>query len=136
MNNNNWYLTHDKNNINPEMNIIKQIIIFLFLVIILLLVIDFIKIYNKIKYENKLERERCEKEYYANNCNKMEIDEGPAINDICMEKMKCINDHNIYFHEVLIKYIKNIMFSSFKGCNIYNMILFIITILIIFRIFF
>ena len=136
MNNNKLYLTNDNNNINPEKEMIKKTIMFLFLAIIILLVIDFIKIYKQIKNEYKLEREKCQKEFDANNCNKVTIDDGDWLNDFCIDKMKCINNHFIYFHEVLIKYIKNILFTSFKGCSIYNIILVIFTILIIFRIFF
>ena len=136
--NNNSYLTNGKynNNQTPEMNLIKKIILILFIVLIILLVIDFIKIYKKIEKDYKLERERCQKEYNENKCNEININDGPQINNICIEIKKCINDNYIYFHEVLIKYIRNILSSSFKGYSIYNVILFIFTILIISRFFF
>ena len=34
----------------------------------------------------------------------MTSDDEPIVNDFCTEKLKCINDYNVYFHVILIKY--------------------------------
>ena len=91
--------------------------------------------YKKVKRENKIERDKCNEEYLANKCNEMNIDDGPLINEFCYEKKKCM-EFEIFFHEILIRYIKNVIFHVIKGSNIYNTIITLITILIIFRILF
>ena len=91
--------------------------------------------FKKVKRENKIERDKCNEEYLANKCNEMNIDDGPLINDFCYEKKKCM-EFEIFFHEILIRYIKNVIFHIIKGSNIFNTVITLITILIIFRILF
>ena len=90
--------------------------------------------YRKVKRDNEIERDRCKEEYKANKCNEINIEDGPIINDYCMERKKCIKDNVVCFHEVLIRYIKNVIFVSIKGYNLIHVGIVLLTILIIFRI--
>ena len=135
-NNNNYNQKYSKNNNEGNnFNLIKGILLVIFIAIIILLVWDFYPMYKKVKRENKIERDKCNEEYLANKCNEMNIDDGPLINEFCYEKKKCM-EFEIFFHEILIRYIKNVIFHVIKGSNIYNTIITLITILIIFRILF
>ena len=135
-NNNNYNQKYSKNNSERNnFNPIKGILLVIFIAIIILLVWDFYPMYKKVKRENKIERDKCNEEYLANKCNEMNIDDGPLINEFCYEKKKCM-EFEIFFHEILIRYIKNVIFHVIKGSNIYNTIITLITILIIFRILF
>ena len=93
-------------------------------------------IYKNVKNDNNIERNRCIEEYKANKCDKMTVNDGPIVNDFCTEKLKCIQDHTVYFHVVLIKYIRSIISNSLKGNSLINISLFSITILIIIKILF
>jgi hypothetical protein len=135
-NNNNYNQKYSKNNYEGNnFNLIKGILLVIFIAIIILLVWDFYPMYKKVKRENKIERDKCNEEYLANKCNEMNIDDGPLINDFCYEKKKCM-EFEIFFHEILIRYIKNVIFHIIKGSNIFNTVITLITILIIFRILF
>ena len=134
--NNNYNQKYSKNNYEGNnFNLIKGILLVIFIAIIILLVWDFYPMYKKVKRENKIERDKCNEEYLANKCNEMNIDDGPLINEFCYEKKKCM-EFEIFFHEILIRYIKNVIFHVIKGSNIYNTIITLITVLIIFRILF
>ena len=96
--------------------------------------LDFYNVYRKILKDNEIERDRCKKEYKENKCYQITIDDGPIINDYCMERKKCIRDNVVCFHEVLIRYAKNIILVTLKGSTIKNVFIFLVTVLIIFRI--
>ena len=134
--NNNNKLYYGKSNSNSDFWIIKRIILIIIIALIMLLVFDFFSMYTKVKRDNKIERERCFKEYEENECDKIKIDDGPILNDACVEREKCIKDYEVYFHEVLIRYIKNVVFHFFKDYSYVNTIIILITVLIIFRIIF
>ena len=121
--NNNYNKKYSKNNYEGNnFNLIKGILLVIFIAIIILLVWDFYPMYKKVKRENKIERDKCNEEYLANKCNEMNIDDGPLINEFCYEKKKCM-EFEIFFHEILIRYIKNVIFHVIKGSNIYNTII-------------
>ena len=126
-NNNNYSQKYSKNkDEGNNCNLIKGILLVIFIAIIILLVWDFYPMYKKVKRENKIERDKCYEEYLANKCNEMNIDDGPLINEFCYEKKKCM-EFEIFFHEILIRYIKNVIFHFIKGSNIYNTIITLIT---------
>ena len=54
--------------------------------------------YGKIKSDNEIERDKCMKEYEANGCYNVTIDDGPQLNEFCTNKMKCIESHTIFLH--------------------------------------
>ena len=128
---------YGNNNYNNrvDFSIILRLILFIFIIIIALLVFDFFTMYRKVKRENKIEIDKCNEEYMANKCDQININEGPILNDFCYEKKKC-KENEIFFHEVLIRYIRNVIFVSIKGINIFNILIILFTILIIFRIFY
>ena len=124
---------NNRNNQSRECLIIKRIILLILIFIIFVLVFDFFNVYRKILKDNEIERDRCKEEYKANKCNQITIDDGPIINDYCMERKKCIRDNVVCFHEVLIRYAKNIISATIKGSNIRNAFFVLFTVLIIFR---
>ena len=137
-NNNNYNNNkiYEKNNSNNnDLNLIKSIFLIIFISIIILLVVDFFSMYRQVKRDNKIDRDKCIEEYLANNCDKMKINDGPLINEFCFEKRKC-KEFEVFFHEILIRYIKNILFISFKGINLARIIIILISFLILFGIFF
>ena len=75
-------------------------------------------------------------EYLANKCDKMKIKDGPIVNDYCTEKLKCISDHTVYFHVVLIKYIRSIFSNIMKGNSFISILFFSVTIIFIIKILF
>ena len=97
------------------------------------MLVDFINMYKRVKKENEIERENCLKEYNANNCKNTSIDDGPIRNNFCLEKSKCISQHTVYFHIVLIHYIRSIFQNSFKNISLINVILFIISMVFIIK---
>ena len=125
---------NNTNNQSKECSTIKKIFLLIIIFILFGLVLDFINVYRKILKDNEIERDRCKEEYKANKCSQITIDDGPILNDFCMERKKCIRDNVVCFHEVLIKYVKNIILVTFEGSHIRNVFIFLITILIIFRI--
>ena len=151
INYNNYFLNQNKNNKNngcfyqnnnknytnnPNIDLIAKICFILFCFLIAFLIYDFVSIYKNVKNDNNIERNRCIEEYKANKCDKMTVNDGPIVNDFCTEKLKCIQDHTVYFHVVLIKYIRSIISNSLKGNSLINISLFSITILIIIKILF
>ena len=135
--NNDYYYNKNNNNYNgnsPNLDLIKKIFLILFCFIIAFLAYDFYTIYKNVKKDNGIERERCINEYKENKCDKMTSDDGPIVNDFCTEKLKCIHDHTVYFHVVLIKYIRSVISNSLRGHNLINVSLFSITLLIVFKI--
>ena len=125
---------YDKCNNNGNMNLMKKVLGILLCFVIVFVAYDFVIIYKNVKKDNDIERERCIKEYNENKCDKMTSDDGPIVNDFCTEKLKCINDHTVYFHIVLIKYIRSVISNCLRGNSLINVSLFSITLLIIFRI--
>jgi len=81
--------------------------------------------YIKIKSDNNLKRNQCIKEYDSNNCNKVTIEDGPIINEYCLERKKCIETYQTFFHEILINYIKSIIKYSFQNISLLNSIIFV-----------
>ena len=146
MNYNNFYFNHNKdkcngcyynycnNNNNNNTDLFKRIFYILFCLLIAFLVYDFVIIYRNVKKDNNIEKNRCMEEYKGNNCSKMTINDGPIINEYCEEKLKCISTHTVYFHVVLIKYIRSVISNCVKGYNLINLSLFSITLLIIYKI--
>ena len=100
---------------------------------ILFIFIEFFKMYIKIKNENNLKRNLCIKEFNSNNCNKVSIEDGPIINDYCLEKKKCIETYQTFFHEILINYIKSIIKHSFQNISLLNSIIFIFGMILIIK---
>ena len=119
---------------STNMDLIRKVFFILFCFLITFLIYDFISIYKDVKKDNNIERNRCLEEYKENKCDKMTINDGPIVNDYCTEKLKCIHDHTVYFHVVLIKYIRSIISNSIRGSNLINISLFTITVLIIVKI--
>ena len=64
----------------------------------------------------------------------MTSDDGSIVNNFCTEKLKYITDHTVYFHVVLIKYIRSVISNCLRGNSFLNVSLFSITLLIIFKI--
>ena len=125
---------NNTNNQSKECATIKIIFLVIIIFILFFLLLDYYNVYRKILKDNEIERDRCKKEYKENKCNQITIDDGPIINDYCMERKKCIRDNVVCFHEVLIRYAKNIIFVILKGSTIKNVFIFLVTVLIIFRI--
>ena len=121
-------------NNNKNFSTIKSIILIIFISIIFLLVFDFYSMYRQVKRDNKIDRDKCFEEYLANNCDKMKINDGPLINEFCFEKRKC-KEFEVFFHEILIRYIKNILSISFKGFDLPQIIMISFSFLILFGIF-
>ena len=112
---------------------LQKIILILFCFLIAFLIYDFLTIYKNVKKDNNIERNRCINEYKESKCNKITSDDGPIANDFCMEKLKCIHKHTVYFHVVLIKYIRSIIKNFLMGNSPINIALFSITIIIIYK---
>lgn len=127
INNQNYYDSNEK------INIFKIVYLTIFLMFILFIFIDFFKMYIKIKNENNLKRNLCIKEFNSNNCNKVSIEDGPIINDYCLEKKKCIETYQTFFHEILINYIKSIIKHSFNNISLLNSIIFIFGMILIIK---
>ena len=106
----------------------------IFISIIFLLVFDFYSMYRQVKRDNKIDRDKCIEEYLANKCDEIKIDDGPLINEFCYEKRKC-KEFEVFFHEILIRYIKNILSISFKGFDLPQIIMISFSFLILFGIF-
>ena len=127
INNQNYYDSNEK------INIFKIVYVTIFLMFILFIFIDFFKMYIKIKNENNLKRNLCIKEFNSNNCNKVSIEDGPIINEYCLEKKKCIETYQTFFHEILINYIKSIIKHSFNNISLLNSIIFIFGMILIIK---
>lgn len=133
---NNKNLGYGNNNNDSNMDIIKNVIFILFCFFIAFIIYDFINLYNNVKKDNFIERNRCMEEYLASKCDKMKIKDGPIANDYCIEKLKCISDHTVYFHVVLIKYIRSIFSNIMKGNSFISILFFSVTIIFIIKILF
>ena len=133
-NNNNCHYQNNNNIYNSNLDLIAKVCFILFCFLIIFLIYDFVSIYKNVKKDNNIERNRCIEEYKANKCDKMTINDGPIVNDYCTEKLKCIHDHTVYFHIVLIKYIRSIISNSVKGNSLINISLFFIAIIVIIKI--
>ena len=88
--------------------------------------------YRKVKRDNKIDRDRCYEEYKANKCNEININDGPWINDFCFEKKKCL-ESDVFFHEILIRYIKNAISVTFKDIKTITILITLATISIFFK---
>ncbi len=132
--NNGCYYNNCNNNDNSIMNLIQKIFGILFCFIIAFLVYDFVIIYKNVKKDNNIEREKCAAEYKENNCNKMSISDGPIVNEYCTEKLKCISAHTVYFHVVLIKYIRSVISNFVKGSNLISLSFISIIVILILKI--
>ena len=135
--NNDCYYQNNNNKIylnNTNLDLFTKLFLILFFFLIAFLIYDFYTIYKNVKKDNNIERERCISEYKENKCDKMTADDGPIVNDFCTEKLKCIHDHTVYFHVVLIKYIRSVISNCLNGINLINASLFSITLLIIIKI--
>ena len=133
-NNNRCHCQNYNKKYNSNLDLIAKVCFILFCFLIIFLIYDFVSIYKNVKKDNNIERNRCIEEYKANKCDKMTINEGPIVNDYCTEKLKCIHDHTVYFHIVLIKYIRSIISNSVKGNSLINISLFFIAIIVIIKI--
>ena len=116
------------------MNLIQKIFGILFCFLIAFLVYDFVIIYKNVKKDNNIEREKCAAEYKENNCNKISISDGPIVNEYCTEKLKCISAHTVYFHVVLIKYIRSVISNFVKGSNLISLSFISIIVILILKI--
>ena len=125
------YKIFDNNNTNDSVKAIKNVLLILFFFFILFIIIDFFNIYKRVKKDNDIERQNCINEYNANNCSYTTIDDGPIRNNYCIEKKKCISSHTVYFHIVLINYIRSIFQNSFQNLSPVNIILFILSMIFI-----
>ena len=125
------YKKFDNVNDNDSIKAIKNVLLILFFFFIFFIIVDFFNLYKKVKKENDIERQNCINEYNANNCSYISIDDGPIRNNFCIEKKKCISSHTVYFHIVLINYIRSIFQNSFKNLSLVNIILFILSMIFI-----
>ena len=64
----------------------------------------------------------------------MTINDGPIINKECIEKLKCIKKYTVYFHIVLIKYIRSIIGNLFSGMSIVTIFICVIMFFILIKI--
>jgi len=81
--------------------------------------------YIKIRKENNIKRNQCIEEFKYNNCNKITIEDGPILNEFCLEKKQCIEQHQTFFHEILINYIKSVFVHSFNNISFLNTVIFV-----------
>ena len=125
------YKKFDNVNDNDSIKAIKNVLLILFFFFIFFIIVDFFNLYKKVKKENDIERQNCINEYNANNCSYISIDDGPIRNNFCIEKKKCISSHTVYFHIILIKYIRSIFQNSFKNLSFVNTILFVLSMIFI-----
>lgn len=132
-NNGNYYQCKNNYGNNSNNYFFQKVILIMFCFLIAFLIYDFLTIYKNVKKDNNIERNRCINEYKESKCDRVTSDDGPIANDFCMEKLKCIHEHTVYFHVVLIKYIRSIITNSIRGSNLINISLFAITIIIIFK---
>ena len=130
---NGCYYNNCNNNINNNTDLFKRIFCILFCFLIAFLVYDFIIIYRNVKNDNNIEKNRCMEEFKENNCSKIKISDGPIINEYCKEKLKCISTHTVYFHVVLIKYIRSVICNCVEGYNLISLSLFSFTLLMIYK---
>lgn len=134
-NNNKGFIYQNSNNVtNPNSELFKKVFCILFCFLIAFLIYDFVIIYKNVKKDYNIERNRCINEYKENKCDEMNSNDGPILSDFCTEKLKCIHTHTVYFHVVLIKYIRSIISNTLRGNNLINISLFSITMLIIIKI--
>lgn len=112
---------------NDTSTILKKLFFSILLISTLFFLIDFFNMYGKIKSDNEIERDKCMKEYEANGCYNVTIDDGPQLNEFCTNKMKCIESHTIFLHIIVIKIIKNIFEHTFGNVGIVHIILFIVS---------
>ena len=90
----------------------------------------------KARNEKAIDRERCMKEYEANKCDKIKIDDGPIINDICDNLRKCISDMGICNIDGIKTYINDLFENKKFFNNIIYIIVFVSCIYIVIKIFF
>ena len=87
---------------------------FFYLAIIAFIILLFLDLFfysfDKEK-ENEIERKQCLKEYEEHECHKVTIDDGPILNNFCKQKEKCFSiDHErVYFHSIIVKFIREIV---------------------------
>lgn len=98
---------------NKKFNFIQIFKICFILIFMIISLLDMVSYFRHIGDENLIQRYQCEKEYIENECGKITIEDGPIINKFCQEKEICMNIQysNVYFHSVIIKYLKEIALS-------------------------
>jgi hypothetical protein len=77
-------------------------------------------------------KENLIKAWDANECFKVNINDGPYLNNFCKEKEKCINDHNyVFLLQILIKIVKDIV--NAMPSYYFLAFLIVLTIIILFK---
>ena len=71
-------------------------------IVLFTIILDLYLKYPKAKNDKKIDSERCWNTYYANECHKILIDDGPILNDICDENKKCMEDKSIGIIELIV----------------------------------
>lgn len=102
--------------------------------LILLIICDFYTIYNNIKKEDQIDKKKCLNEYEMNYCD-TKMNEGPLINDYCLERLKCMEKNTPLFHLALVGLIRSFSFHLFVDISFLNKILIFIIIMVIFAYF-
>lgn len=119
---------------NSSLDLIAKVCFIIFCFLAVFVIYDFVIIYKNVKKDNNIERNRCIEEYKASKCDKVIVSDGPIANDFCTEKLKCIHEHTVYFHVILIKYLRSIISNIFRGNNLINISFLSITIAVIIKI--
>ena len=94
-------------------------------IVLFTIILDLYLKYPKAKNDKKIDSERCWNTYYANECHKISIDDGPLLNDICDENKKCMEDKSIGIIQLIVYYIKDIF--GIKTFNVLRCYLIILT---------
>ena len=90
----------------------------------------------KARNEKAIDRERCMKEFEANKCDEIKIDDGPIINDICDNLRKCISDISTSNIDGIKTYINDLLENKKFFHNIIYIIMFVSFIYLVIKILF
>lgn len=107
-------------------NLIKMVFMLFAVLFICFAIYDFNSVYSQLTKDNDIERQSHNQEYEANQCSTITINDGPRLNNICLELKKKIENQRVYVHVALIKYIKSIFKHSFSNLSLINSVLLLI----------
>lgn len=98
-------------------NLVTNFFQFLIISFLILILIDICYYFIQLNEENSYEREMCLKEYQDHSCEKIRFEDGPILNEFCLEKKKCINFKykRVSFHSLLSRFIKEVFFNFFAS---------------------
>ena len=120
-------MRHNEYYTNDNSLTIRKISLWIFAIFVVFVLVDFYNMYSREKFEKQIERQKCLDKYQANKCDEITINDGPFINEVCTNAQKCIKANTVFFHVIFIKYIKDILTTSFSNVGIIYILLCVIT---------